>query len=630
MKLWFNSRHAAPLPILLLAFLLVLATCWLRPSAAHASGSWLIDEMRFHASAHSILSCTDCHTDIAEASEHPTLKGLNQPGSTAFTAEGCFKCHSEVESELAHSKHAGKPLVKGQNYSQCTTCHNPHYVLGAEARAKGLRKGGDITQSCNICHDMKKTLPIPSDDVAACLNCHGAQTGAAQAAPGAGIVSNSGGNGAAASDAAPQLRVLCMTCHGPESRDMPGAARMDAQALSVMTHKNMDCLTCHKDAARYPHNKQERVPCLTCHTRHTESVIHDAHSRVSCESCHLQGVTPVLKSGMVGINIDSGTLKVHDMRLPSGTASCVRCHSAAISAASPAGAGTVGAADAVLPAKSVLCMGCHAGTFTVQDTPNRIGLSIFVLGFVALVLFWFSTTNLGKGSLTSGSDAQSTADGTGQTHGCPVPEHHGGGENRWLVLLFDVLLQRRLYRESRTRWCIHALIFFPFLIRFTWGMLALLGSHQAAGMEWPWLMLAKDWAPTAFIYDISGLALLAGLIWAALFWKKEKQAAANAPRHDWPALWLLLAITVTGFVLEGMRIALTGMPDGSQWAFAGYGLANLFAFMAPAELARIYGWGWYAHAVVTAATVAYMPFSQLRHIVTTPIFLLVQTLRGRH
>lgn len=658
MKLWFNTRHtAASLPFFPVAFLLVLAVCWLRPAAAHAGSSWLIDEMRFHASAHSALSCTDCHTDIAEAAEHPTATGLNQPGSTAFSAEGCFKCHSEVEDELAKGKHAGKTLVKGQDYAQCITCHNPHYVLGAEARAKGLRKGGNISQSCNVCHEMKKALPVPAADVAACLTCHGLRTGVAQTASGATADSDSGGTAAPQTEIsqgqtpqtqatqaqipqatqgqttqtqALQPRVLCMTCHGPEGRDMPGAVRMDAQAVSAMTHMNMDCLSCHKDAARYPHNKQERVPCLTCHTRHTESVIHDAHSRVSCESCHLQGVTPVLKNGMVVARVDAGPLMVHDMRLPSGTASCGRCHSPAISAASPAGAGSVGAADAVLPAKSVLCMGCHAGTFTVQDTPSRLGLGIFVLGFVTLMLFWFSTSNLGKGSPAPASDTQSSADGTGQTHGCPRPEHHGTRENRWLALLLDVLLQRRLYRESRTRWAIHALIFFPFLIRFSWGMLALLGSHQAAAMEWPWLMLAKDWAPTAFIYDVSGLALLAGLVWAALFWRREKLAAANAPRHDWPALWLLLAITVTGFVLEGMRIALTGMPDGSQWAFAGHALAGLFNLVTPAELARIYGWGWYAHAIVTAATVAYMPFSQLRHIVTTPVFMLVQTLRGRH
>ena len=325
MKLWFNTRHtAASLPVFLVALLLVLAVCWLRPAAAHAGSSWLIDEMRFHASAHSALSCTDCHTDIAEAAAHPTARGLNQPGSTAFSAEGCYNCHSEVEAELAKGKHAGKALVKGQDYAQCTTCHNPHYVLGAEARAKGLRKGANISQSCNVCHEMKKALPVPAADVAACLTCHGLQTGVAQAASGAAAASGSGGSAAAqapqgqviqtqiaqATQAqspqaqarqaqALQPRALCMTCHGPEARDMPGAARLDAQALAVMTHKNMDCLSCHKDAARYPHNKQERVACLTCHTRHTESVIHDAHSRVSCESCHLQGVTPVLKNGMV-------------------------------------------------------------------------------------------------------------------------------------------------------------------------------------------------------------------------------------------------------------------------------------------------------------------------------------------
>ena len=361
MKLWFNTRHtAAYLPMLLVAFLLVLAICWLRPVAAHAGSSWLIDEMRFHASAHSALSCTDCHTDIAEAAEHPTAKGLNQPGSTAFSAEGCYKCHSEVEDELAKGKHAGKTLVKGQDYAQCITCHNPHYVLGAEARAKGLRKGGNISQSCNVCHEMKKALPVPAADVAACLTCHGLQTGVAQAASGAAAVSD-GGKGAA-----PQAQIS----QGQTS----------------------------------------------------------------------QGQAP-------------------------------------------------------------------QGQISQAQAP--------------------------KGQAPQGQ------------------------------------------------------------------------SQQA-------------------------LALLVGLVWAALFWRKEKKAAANAPRHDWPALWLLLAITVTGFVLEGMRIALTGMPDGSEWAFAGHALASLFNLMTSAELARVYGWGWYAHAIVTAATVAYMPFSQLRHIVATPVFLLVQTLRGRH
>lgn len=46
--------------------------------------------------------------------------------------------------------------------------------------------------------------------------------------------------------------------------------RISAEGMKSMTHGDMNCLTCHKDAARYPHNEQERVNCLTCHTRHDE------------------------------------------------------------------------------------------------------------------------------------------------------------------------------------------------------------------------------------------------------------------------------------------------------------------------------------------------------------------------
>ena len=286
----------------------------------------------------------------------------------------------------------------------------------------------------------------------------------------------------------------------------------------------------------------------------------------------------------------------------------------------------MGAANAVLPPKSVLCMGFHAATFSLQDTPSRLGLAVFVLGFAVLGLFWFSATNLGK----DGQDGKPAGkDAAGQTHGCPAPAPHAPRENRWRALFCDVLLQRRLYRESPLRWAVHACIFFPFLFRCAWGMLGLLGSLWAPASAWPWLLLNKDWGPTAVLYDLSGLVLLAGLAAAAALWRREKKAAANAPRHDWPALWLLLAITLTGFVLEGMRIALTGLPVGSSWAFAGYALAQVFAAASPSFLARIYGWGWYVHAVVTALTVAYIPFSQLRHIFTSPLFLLVQTLRGR-
>ena len=619
-------------------------------TAVRPGRTWFIDETGFHASAHANMSCADCHAEQADH-EHPRADKLNKPASTAFNRETCLQCHGDVEDNLAKGMHGGKPVMKTQDYNNCVTCHNPHYVLAPEARAKGLRPVGDMSQSCGVCHKAQTDLPKPAPDVAACLSCHGLKTGK-------GMLPLGGDAGVTASAAKPQGGstatpvafnkgkeaqgpAMCLSCHGPESGAVAPAGampRITAEGMKSMTHGDMNCLTCHKDAARYPHNRQERVNCLTCHTRHDEKKIHDAHSNVSCGACHLSGVTPVLKDGKVDYVINSGPLSVHSMTLASGTASCVRCHSAGPAATGTttsaggasggfAGNGVVGAANTILPPKSVLCMGCHAATFSVQDTPGQIGLGIFVLVFAGMGLFWFSCANLGKGSPQEATVADAA---TGQSHGCPAPHQHANGENRWAALCCDVFLQRRLYRESPLRWAVHALIFFPFLFRFAWGLLGLTGSLLTPAQEWPWLLLDKNWGAGAFLFDLSGLALLLGLLLAAVLWRREKSAAANAPRHDRLALYLLLGITLTGFVLEGMRIALTGMPEGSSYAFAGHALALGLAHLGQATLARIYGWGWYVHAVLTALTVAYMPFSQLRHMFTAPLFLLVQTIRGRH
>lgn len=628
-------------------------------TAVRSGRTWFIDETGFHASAHANMSCADCHAEQADH-EHPRADKLNKSASTAFDRETCMQCHGEVEDNLAKGMHGGKPVIKTQDYNNCVTCHNPHYVLAPEARAKGLRPVGDMSQSCGACHKAQTGLPKPAPDVAACLSCHGLKTGKGMLPDvvmpaGTGVSATRPQGGSPAAPVAfnkgkeSQGPVMCLSCHGPESGSAAPAAampRISAEGMKSMTHGDMNCLTCHKDAARYPHNRQERVNCLTCHTRHDEKKIHDAHSNVSCGACHLSGVTPVLKEGKVDYVINSGPLNVHSMTLASGTASCLRCHSDSPAAAGAAigatamkvsglggttsgfaGNGKVGAANAILPPKSVLCMGCHAATFSVQDTPGQIGLGVFVLVFAGLGLFWFSSANLGKGAPQKAMTEDAT---TGQSHCCPTAHPHANAENRWVALCCDVFVQRRLYRESPMRWAVHALVFFPFLSRFVWGLLGLTGSLLSPAQEWPWLLLDKNWGAGAFLFDLSGLALLLGLLMAAVLWRREKNTVANAPRHDWLALYLLLGITLTGFMLEGMRIALTGMPEGSGYAFAGHALALAFAPLGQATLARIYGWGWYVHAVLTALTVAYIPFSQLRHMFTAPLFLLVQTIRGRH
>ena len=159
-------------------------------------------------------------------------------------------------------------------------------------------------------------------------------------------------------------------------------------------------------------------------------------------------------------------------------------------------------------------------------------------------------------------------------------------------------------------------------------MTALLASLWMPDRALPWLLLDKNGALGGLLFDLSGLVLLAGLVLAARYWLRHPYGASSEPvsglpRRDWAALALLGGITVVGFVLEGMRIAMTGMPDGSTWSFAGYLLAApMQALLSGQALSESYSSVWYAHALLTGATVAYIPFSQLRHILTSPLYLI--------
>ena len=92
------------------------------------------------------------------------------------------------------------------------------------------------------------------------------------------------------------------------------------------------------------------------------------------------------------------------------------------------------------------------------------------------------------------------------------------------------------------------------------------------------------------------------------------------PRDRW-ALGLIGGIVVIGFILEAMRIAMTGWPSGSEYAFLGYALSKFISGMS--DLTDIYGYVWYIHAILTGAFIAYLPFSRLMHIIIAPVVLAI-------
>ncbi|MGD8227562.1 MAG: respiratory nitrate reductase subunit gamma, partial [Desulfobacteraceae bacterium] len=196
------------------------------------------------------------------------------------------------------------------------------------------------------------------------------------------------------------------------------------------------------------------------------------------------------------------------------------------------------------------------------------------------------------------------------------------------TVVLDVLFQRRLYRQSRIRWFIHSLIFLPFVFRFAWGLVALIASLWKPEWTWVWTMINKNHATTAFLFDLTGIMVLLGVCLALIRGLLKRSAhLPGLPRQDYLALGLLAGIVVIGYLVEGIRIAMTGAPGDAQWAFVGYGLSLLFS--GASGLYEVYGYIWYVHAILTGAFVAYLPFSRLFHIIMAPVVLAMNAVSGR-
>jgi nitrate reductase gamma subunit len=264
-------------------------------------------------------------------------------------------------------------------------------------------------------------------------------------------------------------------------------------------------------------------------------------------------------------------------------------------------------------------MPCHAATFSAGDITTIISLLVFLLGLAGLSVVWVS------GSVSAAERAPLEPEmgkAVGSIRGTFFPIRM---LNVVKIMALDVFLQRRLFRQSKTRWFIHAMIFFPFMFRFLWGITGLLTSLWIPDSPLPWMLLDKDYPLGAFLADLTGLLILLGVIFTALRRIVVRpRGIAGLPKQDWLALCLIGSTVVIGFILEGTRIAMEGSPAGVEYAFLGYSIGRLFEN--PPILPNIYGYIWHLHAIATGAVLAYLPFSNLLHIVMAPVVIAVNAM----
>ena len=189
----------------------------------------------------------------------------------------------------------------------------------------------------------------------------------------------------------------------------------------------------------------------------------------------------------------------------------------------------------------------------------------------------------------------------------------------------DVVLQRGLFAVSRLRWLRHTLIFWGFGLMFAVELAAVLvrEAWPAFGGEDVWeitthpLRLAFD-----FAYDFTGAMIVGGCL-LALVWRVMVNGRAEQKFADTPSTLFLLFVALSGFVVEGVRLAAMP-PDPIHWiSFLGYAFAQLLPAggIEPTLSSAL----WYIHVFGSCAFIAYIPIKRLVHSCATPLGRLMNS-----
>jgi Fe-S oxidoreductase/nitrate reductase gamma subunit len=191
-------------------------------------------------------------------------------------------------------------------------------------------------------------------------------------------------------------------------------------------------------------------------------------------------------------------------------------------------------------------------------------------------------------------------------------------------LLVFALGQKRVRRKSAGAF-MHLLIFSGFLV-LTIGTTLLMIAHAGpVYFHVGWYYLFYE-----LVMDVFGLAFCIGCCMALHRRFFRRPASLGHHVSDWYLLALLLALGVTGFLLEAFRLHYTQVPSEiARWSVVGWSLDRMFLRELSVETTRGLHLGcWWLHAILVALFFATLPVTRLLHVITGPLNIALRPERS--
>ena len=180
-----------------------------------------------------------------------------------------------------------------------------------------------------------------------------------------------------------------------------------------------------------------------------------------------------------------------------------------------------------------------------------------------------------------------------------------------LISIARYLVFQEPLRRDRFAGIAHLLITYGFVILIIGTTIVFLEHQTPLHFFYGWF-----YRVASLVIDLGGLAFIAGLL--MFLWRRHFAGEGRILQAWWVAslAWLLLAIAISGFMLEAARIAVE-LPDFERWSAVGYAIA-LALHAADVSAGTLQIWHralWGGHALVCVLFFALLPWLFFAHMV---------------
>ncbi|MGH8985889.1 MAG: heterodisulfide reductase-related iron-sulfur binding cluster [Acidimicrobiia bacterium] len=164
----------------------------------------------------------------------------------------------------------------------------------------------------------------------------------------------------------------------------------------------------------------------------------------------------------------------------------------------------------------------------------------------------------------------------------------------------------------------HSAIYFGFLVLFIATVILEIDHQLPESLKFLHGRTYQAYAATA---DVFGVIFVVGILWAIgrRYLQRPYRIRIKTKPEDAVILVTFLVIGISGFLTEGLRIALAGRPQFEEWSLVGYPLSGLVDTWSQGTLSDAHRWMWGLHFVAFVAFLVILPTTKLRHMITSPM-----------